>query len=550
MLLPTYTAAALAYPTVTHLQLRNLLACPQRRGFVYYPSDNYIVEHDILTPLASPRVVIELGFRPTCFAATAVQSPAPSPTNANASPCIIFAAGGAESQLHISIHSVPRISTTCLSNSAPTSILLWKHKTHLPGGISNIVNYILLNPASLTDERKSDSDVRAVVCGNDMMVRVFDVVMGEGVREEARVVECGCVKLETCVNHVSISPSGTTLLCVGDTPKIYVYTISPGPTITFFPLCTYTLPPPPASSQNNNDNLADIIPLPHPLPAPASHPPGPPTVSNSSLHPKKASGRHVVMAEWMLEDVGLWGGIGVESGVRCVAFSGGERVNELLVWVEHTNNMHVIDARTFGLATHAVVPFPDLRHLRGNKAETSVTEGAPATFAHASTSIGENSQNASDSSPTSTRSNDNEIATVVESMDNESTSTENGTATVTTNVEALALDPGDGSRSRDEEDDASFARDSVSGGNDEAPRLPAPSTSRLRPYPPSALPPHLQSVAKAKQPLSPPQPEIHIAGLCFDPSGGWVYVAAQGGGVVEWQVREGVDAFRDESGSV
>ncbi|KAF8575993.1 hypothetical protein K439DRAFT_1623189 [Ramaria rubella] len=56
---------------------------------------------------------------------------------------------------------------------------------------------------------------------------------------------------------------------------------------------------------------------------------------------------------------------GIESGVPCVRFSREEwsdgRV--LMVWVEHTHNVHVIDARTFDLAMHTVIPFPDLGYL-------------------------------------------------------------------------------------------------------------------------------------------------------------------------------------------
>ncbi|KAF8575064.1 hypothetical protein K439DRAFT_1641703 [Ramaria rubella] len=204
LLLPNHTAAALACPTITHTQLRHLLACPQRRGVVYYPSDYYIVEHDILKPRAVPRRIIALTFRPTCFSATAVQSPSQSSATAHANSYILFAAGGSESQLHISLHSFPPTtinSADTASHSAPISKLRWKHTTHLPGTTTNIVNYILFTLASLTDERKFATDVRMLVCGNDMMVRVFDIMMWQKVREEARIMECGFVKLETCINH-------------------------------------------------------------------------------------------------------------------------------------------------------------------------------------------------------------------------------------------------------------------------------------------------------------------------------------------------------------
>ncbi|KAF8575062.1 hypothetical protein K439DRAFT_1665225 [Ramaria rubella] len=446
LLLPNHTAAALAHPTITHTQLRHLLACPQRRGVLYYPSDYYIVEHDILKPQAIPRRIIELVFRATCFSATAVQSPTPSSSNSHANSYVLFAAGGSESQLHISLHAFPPAPSTSTSYFAPPPKPLWKHTTRLPGPNTNIVNYILFTPASLTDKRKSDTDVRVVVCGNDMAVRVFDVVMGEGVREEARVTECGFVKLETCINHVSISPSGTTLLCVGDTPKIYLYTISPGATVTFYPLVTYTFPPPPpvltsATLHPHTPSLTCFTTAwsPDGLKFAAASQEGQLCVWDvrsstpvftfwTPLRPLPGQ-RRARMAEWEWEDLGGRGvGVGVgaggvESGVRGVRFSGGETGRELLVWVEHTNNLHVIDARTFSLATHAIVPFPDLGYLKSNSsggpAHASGRPAEPCTTPSASTSLGQ-PQNARSSSSAPRPTNNN---------DNASTENDNGSAT-------------------------------------------------------------------------------------------------------------------------
>jgi len=52
-----------------------------------------------------------------------------------------------------------------------------------------------------------------------------------------------------------------------------------------------------------------------------------------------------------------------DSGIRSVEFTGGPGGRELLLWVEHTVNLHVVDARTFDLATHIIIPFPDLTYL-------------------------------------------------------------------------------------------------------------------------------------------------------------------------------------------
>jgi len=56
-----------------------------------------------------------------------------------------------------------------------------------------------------------------------------------------------------------------------------------------------------------------------------------------------------------------------------------------------------------------------------------------------------------------------------------------------------------------------------------------------RPTVPTPETPPLASVAENGDPV--PSRPTHLAGMCLDPSGGWVYVASEWG-IVEWRVRE------------
>ena len=330
----------------------------------------------ILTPQQSPRYIAELDFPATCFAAAPAGS---NPTS------IIFAAGGYSSDLHLSLHSFPPAAQA--RSASPK--LIWRHSTRLRGQ-SEIVNSILFSPTPLTDDtRRSSSDLRIAVCGNDSSVKFYDIRMQPSLRDEKREHECGMVKLNTPINHgeksfifftaralllsrltrkpplivpflsVSISPDGRTLLCVGDTPEAYLFDISPGPKVTFSPLATYALPPPPPSALRSSP----------------THPPPPfrslacfttawsadglkfavasqegqlcvwdvrsarPLFTFWTTWRRNSTGRHR-LGEWEWEDLG--GPIrtddttnnGPDSGIRNVKFSAGEGGRELMVFTE------------------------------------------------------------------------------------------------------------------------------------------------------------------------------------------------------------------------
>ncbi|GJJ08020.1 hypothetical protein Clacol_002227 [Clathrus columnatus] len=378
LLLSNHTAAALARPTIAHSQLRYLITCPQRRGIVYYVSDKSIVERDLLHPYLPPRNVIDLEFLPTCFAASTIAS------NPQA---ILFAAGGQHSQLHLSLHSFTPVTSPHPPTYTPPK-LLWKHDGTNCEESQEIVNTIMFSPTSLTDEprRPGSSDLRMVVGGNNKAVRFYDLILQPNTKDSQRMQLCGQVMIETCVNHVSISPNGRTLLCVGDTPKIYLYHISPGSNVTFLPIAIYDLPRPPS-------HLLSFPPSPTTPPSSFSSiacfssawsPDGFKFVVGSQegqlcvwdvrsaspifeyWTPYRVNHK---WKEWQWEGVSSGWGVssldenGPDSGIRSVKFTGGESDRELLVWVEQTSNMHVIDARTFDLATHSIIPFPDLSDL-------------------------------------------------------------------------------------------------------------------------------------------------------------------------------------------
>jgi len=52
-------------------------------------------------------------------------------------------------------------------------------------------------------------------------------------------------------------------------------------------------------------------------------------------------------------------------GIRSVKFCKPPNGREILLWTEHGDNIHAIDADTFDLATHCIISFPNLEYLRG-----------------------------------------------------------------------------------------------------------------------------------------------------------------------------------------
>ncbi|KAF8521775.1 WD40-repeat-containing domain protein [Hysterangium stoloniferum] len=362
LLLPNHTAAVVANPTIGHRQLRQVLACPVRRGTVYYTEQCMIMEHNLLRPEVRSRCMLSLGYEPCAFAVTTV----PSIPNT-----ILIAVGGPSTPLTLSLH--PLSDTTPSDTSRP----IWKYDSKQ----RHDANSLAFIPTHLTDDSwHHTAEFRLVLCSNEHRVEFFDLHLRGNGQNEERMTPCGGFTAETCVNHMSISPNGHTILCAGDTPKAYLIHISRGHLLTFFPLATYALPAPPPSYFT-----FEVSPAFRSLSCFAT--------SWSSDGSKFAiasqegqlcvwdiRSSHPIFTYWIplrwyknksnpydsLFEDGDWWRHGerysLGSGIRAITFSAGQNGRELLLWTEHTKNLHVIDARTFDLKSHCIIPFPDLTY--------------------------------------------------------------------------------------------------------------------------------------------------------------------------------------------
>lgn len=121
------------------------------------------------------------------------------PSNSQA---ILLAAGGQQSQLHVSLHSFSFATSTSPPTYTPPK-LLWKHNGKKEKEPKEIVNTIMFTSTSLTDDtrRPGCSDLRMIVGGNNRAVHVYDVFLQPNIKDSQRVELCGQVVLDTCVNH-------------------------------------------------------------------------------------------------------------------------------------------------------------------------------------------------------------------------------------------------------------------------------------------------------------------------------------------------------------
>jgi len=342
---PTPTLHAKARITIGHVQLRDLIVCPTRRGVLNYISGRSLVQRDFLVEDSTPEVVAKLEFEPNCIASGSG----------------ILAAGGQSAELHIS--PLPPPSQT----SSRSSCQAFKpYSVTLPG--SSINNALLIDTIT-----SPVGALRIFVSNNDCTVKVFEV--GESGNGARRLKGAGFLKLGTAVNHASISPDGRTLLAVGDTNQVFLYNISTGSdTVTFDKIATYGAGADAnfstafsadgskfaVASQDglvtvwdvrSSSELAVYRTAPRPI---AGATPIPSTGAPSSMHRVTMSRNGSYTRETSLWDANK----GLGHGVRALKFSplGAER--ELLIFTEHTNNLHAIDARTF--TSHSILPIPSL----------------------------------------------------------------------------------------------------------------------------------------------------------------------------------------------
>lgn len=367
LLSPEPTTVVHQQVSISHVQLRDLIICPDERGVVNYVQDQCIMEHDISDPSASPTPLASLNYIPNTIASLHIPD-----TDER-----LLAAGGQDAEIHLSIHS--RRNSSARNVSDPTSQRpsrrLWQYDNVLSGSINNSV---LLTSLSLTRSNESSAEPRVAVSNNDCTVKFFDVnVRGtKGVDgPPKRISEVGTLRLDVPVNHSSISPDGRTLLSVGDSPHVYLHGMTGGARITFTPLAQLTLPPfdlPPNAYAVHNGNA---------LPASfctafspdgskfavasqegmvavwdvRSRKPMKVFTTDRSRLPAGGMGRNGsrsmgTASGWLYEDTWDWTMPAHRApgwGVRNVKFSSGIDGKELMTFTEHTSLLHVIDATTF-----------------------------------------------------------------------------------------------------------------------------------------------------------------------------------------------------------
>ncbi|KAF8972232.1 hypothetical protein BDZ97DRAFT_2070800 [Flammula alnicola] len=424
------TAIAPATPAIAHVQLRDLLICPRERGVVNYVVPRAIVEQDLHAPDAPTRVLSQLSFTPNSLTSLPVGNDT------------LIAAGGQETEIHLSYHT-PTSSSSASSSSSSSRTrrtrLAWEFEDHLTGSINNSV---LLTSLSLTRSNESSVDPRVGISNNDGSVRLYDIPLRvQSARRKLH--EVGQVNLEVPINHSSISPDGRTLLSVGDSNKVYFHQITGGSRITFAPITTLTIPPPDAS------------PLPY---ASSSLAAAFSTAFSGDGSKFAVASQEGVVAVWDVRSTkpmkvfqtdktrGMGGGMrGGEGGaglvgnggasgwlsddpwewtrgtkapgwcVRSVKFNGGEGARlgkEVMAFTEHTSLVHVVDARTF--ETHDIIRVPTLQRPQPSR-RTSSSSTAASTSTHrpsSATSTRTSNSNATGSTTNATTaSNQNQNTT-------------------------------------------------------------------------------------------------------------------------------------------
>ncbi|RXW20709.1 hypothetical protein EST38_g5148 [Candolleomyces aberdarensis] len=354
-LTPKPTAIGQGQLNIDHPQLRDLVVCPHERGVMSFLRDSDIVEQNLLAPGAPMRIVAELSFTPSSLTAL--------PLGPNDEDTLYAAGGSWNADLHLSYHK------------GKSRGALWQKDTKLRGTLNNSV--------LLTKNHGSGVEPRVGVTNNDYTFRMYDCAVrthgrgdasngdeDEDEDDDGQMLECvGALALDNCVNYASISPSGRLLLSVGDSPNMYLHSVSGSSQLSFYPMATLSIPLP--------TNTPPHYPTIRPSTFTASFATA---FSSDSMHFAVGSQEGVV-AVWDIRKVSqpmkVWqvdkmrgmgvGGLGAASGfiswdpsdwfnsrapawsVRNVKFVGGNRPDgkECLVFTEHTNLMHIMNARTF-----------------------------------------------------------------------------------------------------------------------------------------------------------------------------------------------------------
>ncbi|KAH8092672.1 WD40-repeat-containing domain protein [Cristinia sonorae] len=351
--------------TIGHFQLRDVLTCRGEHGVVYYPQERSIVEHDLATN--RPRILTEVAFPLVSL----------SSLNISETDETLFAAGGFDGEIHLSVYSN---SSSPVDNEEsddpdrfPTLGLgrqRWRSET-IPEAMSYLNNSIILY------SQGSNTEPRAVVNDNSNTVTFFDVAtraMGEteytiqddpaDTKATQRLCEVGELQLDAPVNHSSISPDGRTLLSVGDSQYVYLHQISGSSHVSFTPTSTLSLSnyhhirpgapvidPASFSSAFSSDGSKFAV---------ASQEGFVTVWDTRSTRPLKIyqTGKMARSgsAGQKLETPGWSMGGGCQWSARNVKFSPAGARREVMVFTEHTSLFHVVDARTFETVETFCVP--------------------------------------------------------------------------------------------------------------------------------------------------------------------------------------------------
>lgn len=508
----TPSVIAPADVTIGHVQLRDLIICPREAGIVNYIHKNSIIEHDLHAPDLAPRPIADLTFVPNTL----------SSINLSDSPHTLLAAGGQDTEIHLSLHSPSRTRA------------LWQFSRKLSGSINNSV--------LLARAFNSSHEPRLVVSNNDWTVRLYDVPLRVRWAQDLRC--CGTLTLEEPVNHSSISPDGRTLLSVGDSPRIYLHSLSGSARLTFNRVTTLRIPP--AISIHSNSLVASFstawsadglkfavacqegviaiwdVRSTKPL---------------KVLHTSRERGGGD--SGWMSDDPWDWARRSSRApgwGARSVKFGcggvGGRAGHEVMTYTEHTNLLHVLDARTF--ETEEIIHVPNI-----SCSKTPAHTPAPPSLRHSGGRL----------SARATHRDDGIVIIPPRGAPPRTTSW-------TSAPPSRMSDRTGGSDEGDTMDLDEVEVDCLSRGGSPPPMNSYRPSSPYRPISPSPL--SSQTYRPASPPYRPMTPSFHpyrrtprrthgeeeveraedvdIAGTCFDPTGGFLYVATTAG-VAEWAVR-------------
>ncbi|KAI0833580.1 WD40-repeat-containing domain protein [Trametes gibbosa] len=358
-------------------QLRDVLICPHEKGIVSYARCKAIIEHDLLNPHATPRRLAELTFTPNTISALILPD-----TNDT-----LLAAGGQEADLHLSYYQASSSCSPSFSarpiRSTPRGFgrRLWESKYVLER--ASINNSVMLTSMSFTRSNESSANPRILVSNNDHTVKFYDIALRNGKATddfEPRLLDIGQLPLAVPVNHSSVSPDGRTLLCVGDSPDVYLHRITGGSRISFTPIATLSL-----SAHIEHAHAGGSAPV-SSVPASFST-----AFSADGSKFAVASQEGVVVvwdvrstkplkvfrtdktrasyparmatgagSGWLYDLPWDWSRNGTPApgwGVRSVKFSPQGAGREVMTFTEHTSLLHVVDARTF--ETEEIVRMPN-----------------------------------------------------------------------------------------------------------------------------------------------------------------------------------------------